>query len=133
MPDKAKPEEMDNSVKDELQGHIVKSITGMVKGIVLNTDGVVRLYGWVVAGAKQPASGVRISIKDEAALVDIHIVVGFGKSIPEIARQIQNEVTISFHREFSDYHLTAVNVWVDGIRFNDESFEYREQAVEALE
>jgi uncharacterized alkaline shock family protein YloU len=117
---------------DEQQGHIAKQIAGTIRDLVLGTDGVDRLYGWSVAGAKQPASGVRVSIKDEDVLVNVHIVVCFGKSIPEIARQIQMEATVAFHREFPGHHLAAVNVWVDGIRFDDGSNEYRKQAVDAI-
>jgi len=121
----------DNPIKDEQQGNVMKMVTAMIKELVLSTDGVDRLYGWVVAGAKQPASGIRVSIKDEVVLVNIHIVVCFGKSIPEIARQIQNVATVYFQREIPDYRLSAVNVWVDGIRFNEDSYKYRKQTVEA--
>ena len=84
------------------------------------------------ASKKKPVKSVRVIIKETAVTVNIHIIIDFGKSIPEITRRIQNEVKALLQREYADYLLTAVNVWVDGVRFNQDAVRYREEAIKAL-
>jgi len=81
---------------------------------------------------KKPSKGVRVTIKDNVVLVHIHIIVSFGKSITEIAHHIQNEAKALLEREFPEYALSAVNIWVDGVRFDDASVAYRSEAIQSL-
>ncbi len=125
--------------KEEDQQKIKAEIIGGRIGVlVLQAAGVEKLSGSAIAGlgekvgVKKPAKGVRVVLKEDAALVDIHIVTTFGKPIPEIARYIQKEIKNLFNEEFSSYHLTAVNVWVDSVNFSEEAIKYRDQAIALL-
>lgn len=131
--------ESKDAVKEEEQQKIkAELIGGKIGALVLQTAGVAKLSGSAIAGlsekvgVKKPAKGIRVVLKDDTVLVDIHIVAVFGRSIPEIARFIQKETKSLFNEEFPSYHLTAVNVWIDGLSFNEEAIKYRDQAIALL-
>ena len=120
--------------KEDQQRLTTKAIGERISGLVLRTEGVDRLSGWTLTGGKkadgrQPASGIRITMKEDKVRVDVHIVAVFGLAIPEIARRIQKDTKELFEREFPKYVLSAVNVRVDGVRFDQNSAEYREQSL----
>ena len=127
------------TVKDEQQKRIAKKIAGRISSLVLGTAGVDRLSGWSLTGSgrkkgpRQPVNGVRIIVKDDKVRADVHIVVSFGKSIPEIARRIQKDAKELIELEFPELSLAAVNVQVDGVRFDPDSAEYRKRSVGTLE
>ena len=139
MAEKANPEAAAPIDREEEQRRkIAALIAEKMSVLALGAPGVDRLSRRAVADPgkkkkmRKPAKGVRVSIKDDIIRMNIHIVVDFGKSIPDIARKIQNEAKLLIQREFSDYTLSAVNVWVDGVRFDTESVAYRKDAIDTL-
>jgi len=83
-----------------------KTIHPRIRDLVLSTSGVMEL-----------TKDIRVSVKERRVQISIHISVVFGKPIPEIAKQIQNKAKDLFLRDFSQYQLEAVNIWVDSVRF----------------
>ena len=101
------------------------TIATVISTLLMETAGVARLVG-------RQSKGVRVLIKDDSIQVNIRFIADFGKPIPEIARLIQNQAKDIVANEFKDYRLTSVNVWVEGIRFNQDSSLYRTAAVSSL-
>jgi uncharacterized alkaline shock family protein YloU len=138
MSDSEKIADSDIPVKDEEQQKIKAAfISGRIRNLISRTEAGEQPQGAAAGreektGEKQPVKGVRVALKDDTALVDVHITAVFGKPIPEKARHIQQEVKNLFHREFAAYHLRAVNIWVDSVSFGKDATNYRDQAIEQL-
>ena len=124
--------------EEEQRKKVAAILTERIGVLILATPGVVRLSRSVMSGmsnknkTRKPAKGIRITIKDNAIRVNIHIVVRFGESIPVIARQIQNEAKILIQRDFPDFDLSGINIRVDGVRFDEVSVSYRNEAIRLL-
>jgi len=125
--------------EDEKHKKIAERVAWQISVMIQYMPGVDALSGKTGARRekanqeKKAARGVRVVCKDDSVLANIHIVVDFGKSIPEIARHIQNEAKILLQSAFPDCNLAAVHIWVDGVRFDHDSVRYREEAIASLE
>ncbi|MCL2165986.1 MAG: Asp23/Gls24 family envelope stress response protein [Clostridiales bacterium] len=127
-----------DSIAEEQQKKAASVIAESIHQMVLNTPGVEKLSRRAVTGLnrkkteKKTSKGVRVTIRNNSLLLNIHIVIRFGKSIPELARQIQKDAKEFLLRSYPDLQLSAVNVWVDSVRFDQESFLYRKKAIDTL-
>ena len=122
---------------EEKQKHVASEIAGILSGFVMGIAGVYRISGMSESGQKKKnkkkiAKGIRVTIKERFISVNLHVAVHFGKPIPEIARLIQNEVKMLIDRDYPGYRLQVINIYVNSVRFDHESFVYREEAVAAL-
>ena len=133
------PERNESSGREEeKQRLITDAIADQINVLILTTPGAGQLYGKSMASLgkkkskKQPSKAVRVVLKEKTISLNIHLVVDFGKPIPEIARRIQNEAKALIGRSYPEYELLAINVWVDGVRFSRDSANYRSEAVSAL-
>jgi len=123
---------------EDSQKTIERAIADRIAAIVYATPGVAGLSAGsreterLASADKQRHKEIRVGFKDLAVQINIHLNVIFGKPIPEIVRLIQRKAKAMFDREFPEYDLTAVNVRVDGVRFDQHAMRYREQAVLSL-
>ena len=101
---------------EESEKKTAETISAKVSDLVLQAAGVARLPGKAQTRQKK---GIKAVVKDKRVTVNIHIVVDFGRPIPEIARLIQGEVKNLMKKEFPDQLLQGVNIWVDGIHNAD--------------
>ena|GEM_PF-3178584 len=126
-----------DSIAEEQQKRAASVIAQSIHQLVLDTPGVEKLSRRAASGLnrkkteKTTSKGVRVTIRNTAILLNIHIVIRFGQSIPEVARQIQNNAKEFILRSYPDLQLSAVNVWVDSVRFDQESYLYRKKAIDA--
>ncbi|MEA4891809.1 MAG: Asp23/Gls24 family envelope stress response protein [Peptococcaceae bacterium] len=99
-----------------------ETIGAMIPPVVSGVGGVSALAGGrmdglgEMVGVKKMTRGVRVAVKEEGILIDIHIIVNFGCRIPEAARKIQLE-TKKVVEEMTGQRVIAVNVIVDGVDF----------------
>ena len=125
--------------EEEKQKKTAERVAWQISALIQRMPGVDVLSGKTGAGRekadseKKAAKGVRVTFKDSSVLANIHVFVDFGKSIPEIARHIQNEAKTLLQSAFPDRQLAAVHIWVDGVRFDRDSVRYREEAIASLE
>ena len=95
--------------KDEERLKIIaKNMTDLISGLVLETAGIHRFSN----------GQTRVAIRNRTVIVNIHVVVDFGKPIPALAREIQKKAKDLCNRHYPDFRLSAVNVWVDGVHFD---------------
>lgn len=66
---------------------------------------------------KNHARGVRVSVENDRAVLDIYLVVRYGYSIPEVAEKVQAAV-VSAVEAMTGFAVKAVNVHVGGVSFN---------------
>jgi|GEM_PF-7000825 len=113
--------------RDEQQRALADGVAEKVSRLVLDVDGVYRLSGKAPPGLskkqkeRRPRKGVRVAVKENTILINIQIIVRFGRPIPDIARRIQNKTRDFISSEYRDYQLVAVNVRVDGVEFDQGS------------
>jgi len=74
------------------------------------TDGFVDLLGRENLGR-----GVVVSIKDNEVIIDLHIVVGYGVRISEVAANVMERVRYTTEK-LTGLNVSQVNVNVQGVR-----------------
>ncbi len=89
----------------------IPGVAGMSGGFV---DGFVELLG-----RKNLTKGITVEVGKEEVAVDIAIVVEYGKSIPEIAENIQQSV-IKTIETMTGLKVVEVNISVQGIKLKDQ-------------
>ena len=70
-------------------------------------------------GKKNPFKGVKVSIEEERVTVDAYILVTYGNSVNEVAKQVQTSVGKAAG-DMTGLDIAAVNVHVSGVLFEKE-------------
>lgn len=95
----------------------------IAKHSTIDVDGVASLNGRfeltdLFGKNKTAAKGVRVEIADSEIVVNISIIIKNGYRIPELADRIQESVKSSVET-MTDLNVVEVNVYIDGIVFED--------------
>ncbi|MGI5824496.1 MAG: Asp23/Gls24 family envelope stress response protein [Bacillota bacterium] len=128
-----KSEEAENTIK--IANDVVATIAGIAASEI---DGVVGMSGGIVEGIgqmlgrKQLTKGVKVEINDDVAFIDISIIVEYGSKIPEVAKNIQENVKESVVT-MTGLEIGAVNVHVQGVAFPQPEEKKEEAEVETEE
>ncbi len=72
------------------------------------------ILGWFHSSHHQD-KGVRVQIKENAFIIDLHIVVLYGVNISAVVRSIMNKVSY-YIEEITGFPVKRVNVFIDGIK-----------------
>jgi uncharacterized alkaline shock family protein YloU len=83
----------------------VKGVTGLSGGVIGS------ISDWLGGG---PTKGVRISVEDSKADIDLHLVVEYGLVLRDVARAVQENVKKAVE-SMTDCKVSAVNVIVDSL------------------
>ena len=95
--------------------HISEEVLASIAaGAAVEIEGISGLMS--LAGKKTSAKGVRIAVEDEAAVVDLYVMIRYGYAIPEVAEKIQTAVASSLEA-MTGFAVKAVNVHVGGVSF----------------
>ncbi|MDE7243890.1 MAG: Asp23/Gls24 family envelope stress response protein [Oscillospiraceae bacterium] len=65
---------------------------------------------------KSGAKGVRLTVDDDGASIDLYVMIRYGHAIPEVAEKIQNAVSSAIE-SMTGFTVKAVNVHVGGVSF----------------
>lgn len=107
----------ENTIK--IANDVVATIAGIaaseINGVVGMSGGIVGGLGEML-GRKQLTKGVKVEIKEDVAFIDISIIVEYGSKIPEVAKQIQDNVKESVVT-MTGLEIGAVNVNIQGVAF----------------
>lgn len=68
---------------------------------------------------KKAARGVRLDVQGDSLAIDLYLMVRYGYAIPEVAQKVQESVSAAVGG-MTGFTVSAVNVHVAGISFNDE-------------
>ena len=118
---KDKREELqEESRKVNISNEVIASIAGIA---ATEIEGVTGMAGSVAAGIveklgakKNPQKGVKVTVTEEGANIDLMIIVAFGVRIPELAWEIQENVKASVE-SMTGIDVLSVNVFVEGVSF----------------
>ncbi|WP_134698841.1 Asp23/Gls24 family envelope stress response protein [Ammoniphilus sp. YIM 78166] len=108
--------------KIEIAPEVIEVITGLAAAEV---DGVAHMSGGFVGdiaerlGRKNLAKGVKVEVGKKEAAVDVYIIVKFGYKIPEVARNIQENVRHAIEN-MTGLKVVEVNVHIVDVEFRAE-------------
>src|SRR5699024_3608631 len=77
-------------------------------------SGVVERFGGV-----SHTKGVKEDLTDEGILIDLHVVLKFGVSIPEVAQKLQSNIRQSL-KNMTGLEITEINIHVVGIQMDQD-------------
>lgn len=95
--------------------HISEDVLAAVSAAAASeVDGICGMMN--IAAKKTAARGVRVTVEEESAVIDLYVMLRYGYAIPEVAEKIQNAVA-SAVEAMTGFAVKAVNVHVGGISF----------------
>ncbi len=110
----------DGSVK------ISDEVVGVIAGIAATeVEGVVGLSGGIAGGIaqllgkKSLSKGIKVQTGEKETGIDIHLIVGYGVRIPDIAQEVQERVKTSVE-SMTGLKVVEVNVHIQGVSFQED-------------
>ncbi len=98
----------------------VKGVAGMSGGLV---GGIAEILG-----KKTLSKGVKVSVNDKGAFIDLNLIVDYGTKIPDVAWEIQDKVKKTI-QTMANLNVVEVNIHIQGVNFPKEE----EQAPQQVE
>ncbi len=106
----------------EIAPEVIEVITGLAAAEV---EGVAHMSGGFVGdiaerlGRKNLAKGVKVEVGKKEAAVDVYLIVKYGYKIPEVARNIQENVQNAIEN-MTGLKVIEVNVHIVDVEFRTE-------------
>ncbi|KUM81798.1 Asp23/Gls24 family envelope stress response protein [Streptomyces sp. ISL-22] len=116
---------------------VVEKIAGMaardVDGVHAMGSGLARTFGAVrdrvPGGAKSVTRGVKAEVGEVQAALDLEIVVEYGVSIADVARDVRENVITAVER-MTGLEVVEVNISVSDVKLPDEEEEEPERRIQ---
>jgi uncharacterized alkaline shock family protein YloU len=116
---------MDDSMKNienmgivKISDEVVSVIAGLaaseIKGIVGMSAGLAGGITQIFGNKKNPSKGVKVTVGEESATIELVVVVEYGVKIPEVAAAVQESVKRSVE-SMTGLVVSAVNIYVQNI------------------
>lgn len=95
--------------------HISEDVLAAVSaGAAAEVDGICGMMS--LSSKKNVTRGVRVSVDNDCAIIDLYVMIRYGYAIPDVAGKIQNAV-LSAVEAMTGFTVKAVNVHVGGVSF----------------
>ncbi len=95
--------------------HISEDVLAAVSaGAAAEVEGICGMMN--LTTKKTATRGVRVSVENDCAVIDLYVMLRYGYAIPEVAEKIQNTVA-STVEAMTGFSVKAVNVHVGGVSF----------------
>ena len=95
--------------------HISEDVLAAVSaGAAAEVDGICGMMN--LAAKKTGAKGVRVTVEDNAAVIDLYVMMRYGYAIPDVAEKVQNAVSAAVEA-MTGFSVKAINVHVGGVSF----------------
>ncbi|TDX48240.1 Asp23/Gls24 family envelope stress response protein [Orenia marismortui] len=108
---------------------IANEVVGIIAGLAATeVEGVAGMSGDLVGGIaemlgrKNLSKGVKVEVGETEAAIDLYTVMKYGVKIPEVSREIQENVKKSIE-SMTGLDVVEVNVHIQGVSFADEEEE----------
>ncbi|MFD6168570.1 Asp23/Gls24 family envelope stress response protein [Streptomyces coeruleorubidus] len=116
---------------------VVEKIAGLaardVDGVHAMGSGLSRTFGAVrdrvPGGAKSVSRGVKVEVGEVQAALDLEIVVEYGVSIADVARDVRENVITAVER-MTGLEVVEVNIAVSDVKLPDEEEEEPERRIQ---
>ena len=95
--------------------HISQDVLASIAaGAAAEVEGISGMMN--LATKRSNARGVRLTVDDDGASVDLYVMIRYGYAIPEVAEKLQNAVGGAIE-SMTGFNVKAVNVHVGGVSF----------------
>lgn len=101
-------------ISDEVVGVIAGLATTEVKGIVGMSANLVGGITQILTGKKNLSKGVKVTVGENSAAIDLYVVVEYGIRIPDVALEVQENVRKAVE-SMTGLDVSAVNVHVQNV------------------
>ncbi|MBU5482942.1 Asp23/Gls24 family envelope stress response protein [Clostridium sp. MSJ-11] len=101
-------------ISDEVVGVIAALATTEINGIVGMSAGPVGGITQILAGKKNLSKGVKVTVGENSATIDLHVVVEYGVKIPDTALKVQENVKKAVET-MTGLTVSAVNIHVQNV------------------
>jgi uncharacterized alkaline shock family protein YloU len=116
---------------------VVEKIAGLaardVDGVYAMGSGISRTFGAVrdrvPGGAKSVSRGVKAEVGEVQAALDLEIVIDYGVSIADVARDVRENVITAVER-MTGLEVVEVNIAVSDVKLPDEEEEEPERRIQ---
>ena len=102
----------------KISDEVVEVIAGLAASEIDGIEGMsTTLVGGItqiLSGKKNLSKGIKVTVDDDKATIDIHVVVKYGIKIPEVASKVQENV-IKFVESMTGLKVSAVNVFIQNV------------------
>lgn len=101
-------------ISDEVVGVIAGLATTEIKGVVGMSANLVGGITQILSGKKNLSKGVKVSIGENSATIDLFIVVDYGVKITEVAAAVQENVRKAVEA-MTGLTVSQVNIHVQNV------------------
>ncbi|MGF7184550.1 putative alkaline shock family protein YloU [Desulfitispora alkaliphila] len=115
------------------QTKIAEEVVATIVGLAAEkTEGVTAMSGGITQGLaerlgrKSYTKGIKVEVGEKEAAADLHVIINFGAKIHEVAAAVRQNVKDAIEN-MTGLTVVEVNVTVDGVAFEEEKQEDREE------
>ncbi|MBR9646922.1 Asp23/Gls24 family envelope stress response protein [Clostridium tyrobutyricum] len=101
-------------ISDEVVGVIAGLATTEISGIVGMSANLVGGITKILRGKKNLSKGVKVSVGESSAAIDLYVVVEYGVRIPDVALKVQENVKKAVE-SMTGLEVSAVNIHVQNV------------------
>lgn len=101
-------------ISDEVVGVIAGLATTEIKGIVGMSASIAGGITQILSGKKNLSKGVKVSVGENSASIDLYVVVEYGIKIPEVAVAVQENVKKAVE-SMTGLTVSTVNIHVQNV------------------
>lgn len=101
-------------ISDEVVGVIAGLATTEINGIVGMSASLVGGITQILTGKKNLSKGVKVSVGENNAAIDLFVVVEYGVRIPDVALKVQQNVKRAVE-SITGLEVSAVNIHVQNV------------------
>ncbi|WP_138204478.1 Asp23/Gls24 family envelope stress response protein [Haloimpatiens lingqiaonensis] len=101
-------------ISDEVVSVIAALAADEIEGIEEINAGLAGGISQILGGKKNISKGVKVSVNEGSATIDLYVVVRYGVRIPEICEKVQKNVMKTVET-ITGLKVSAVNVYVQNV------------------
>lgn len=98
-------------ISDEVVSVVAALAADEIEGINAGLAGGI---SQILGGKKNVSKGVKVSVNENSAIIDLYVVVNYGVKIPEVCKNVQENV-MNTVETITGLNVSAVNVYVQNI------------------
>ena len=103
-------------ISDEVIGVIAGLAASEIEGVAGMSAGLVGDISNKITGKKNNSKGVKVTMDNGLAVIDLHMSVEYGVKIPEMSMKVQNNVKNTVET-MTGLNVALVNIYVENVIF----------------
>lgn len=101
-------------ISDEVVGVIAGLATTEIEGIAGMSTGPVEGITQILTGKKNLSKGVKVSVEENSAAIDLYLAVEYGVNIPKISLKVQENVKKAVE-SMTGLNVSDINIHVQNV------------------